>query len=65
MCSNDLEIKQFKTTKYLTKLRILAKDKWKELSKMICNIAWGKHCRPDMLYDNNNNNVWVTSLIGL
>ena len=41
---HDLEIKQFKTTEDLTKLRGIAegRDKWKELSKMICSIAWGE-----------------------
>ena len=58
---HDLEIKQFQTTEDFTKLRRKAedRDKWKELSKMICSIARGKqcmHCKPDMLYNNNNNN---------
>ena len=36
-CKHDLEIKQFKTTEDLTKLRRIAedRDKWKKLSKMI------------------------------
>ena len=38
---HDLEMKQFKTTEDLTKLRRIAedRDKWKELSKIICSIA--------------------------
>ena len=40
-CKHDLEIKQFKTTEDLTTLRIAEdrRDKWKELSKMICFVA--------------------------
>ena len=38
---HDLEIKQFKTTEDFTKLRKIAedRDKWKELSEMVCSIA--------------------------
>ena len=38
---HDLDVKQFKSTEDLTKLRRIAedRDKWKELSRMICSIA--------------------------
>ena len=38
---HDLDVKQFKTTEDLIMLRKLAEDreKWKDLSKIICSIA--------------------------
>ena len=49
---NDMEVKRFITREDLVSVRNIARDRdrWKELSKIICSVAFRKHCMPGMLY---------------